>query len=156
MGEKKELNNLELDFLTAIDWRIYVSPDEYEETTRKLEMAVAAKQVEDRGGWTTYSDLMVLSRTLELIKVWDMIYEYTLKVTAVCAFAYAASLMTMIGTCQLLSNRNSVQVIDSRTPSTRTDWSKMNQGGITDFGDDETEELPETPFNEDRLADLDF
>merc|ERR1712012_540501 len=62
----------------------------------------------------------------------------------------------MIGTCQLLSNRNSVQVMDSRTPSTRTDWSKMNQGGITDFGDDETEELPETPFNEDRLADLDF
>ena len=131
--EKKELNNLELDFLTAIDWKIYVSPDEYEETTKKLELAVAVKQVSDhpilskkiqgfrtnfqllilqvhdRGGWTTYSDLMVLSRTLELIKVWETLYEYTLKVTAVCAFAYAASLMTMLGTCQLLSNRSTYQ-----------------------------------------------
>merc|ERR1711990_20431 len=58
--EKKELNELELNFLTAIDWRIYVSLDEYEETTRQLEWAVAVKQIDDRGGWTTYSDLTVL------------------------------------------------------------------------------------------------
>merc|ERR1719189_2990491 len=32
-----------------------------------------------------------------------MLYEYTIKVTAVCAFAYAASLMTMLGTCHLMS-----------------------------------------------------
>jgi len=140
--EKKELNNLELDFLTAIDWKIYVSPDEYEETTKKLELAVAVKQVSDhpalsrktqglktnfqllilqvhdRGGWTTYSDLMVLSRTLELIKVWETLYEYTLKVTAVCAFAYAASLMTMLGTCQLLSNRSTYQGMEKLVLST--------------------------------------
>ena len=36
-------------------------------------------------------------------KVWHVFYEYTIKVTAVCAFAYAASVMTMIGTCHLLS-----------------------------------------------------
>ena len=54
-------------------------------------------------GWTTYTDINVLSRNLELIKVWQVFYEYTVKVTAVCAFAYAASVMTMIGTCHLLS-----------------------------------------------------
>lgn len=102
--EKKELNRLELEFLSAIDWNIYVSPDDYELTTQKLEFAVATKEVENRpGGWTTYTDINVLSRNLELIKVWQVFYEYTVKVTAVCAFAYAASVMTMIGTCHLLS-----------------------------------------------------
>lgn len=102
--EKKELNRLELEFLSAIDWNIYVSPDDYELTTQKLEWAVATKEVENRpGGWTTYTDINVLSRNLELIKVWQVFYEYTVKVTAVCAFAYAASVMTMIGTCHLLS-----------------------------------------------------
>jgi len=102
--EKKELNRLELEFLSAIDWNIYVSPDDYEITTQQLEWAVAAKEVENRpGGWTTYTDINVLSRNLELIKLWQVLYEYTIKVTAVCAFAYAASLMTMIGTCHMLS-----------------------------------------------------
>merc|ERR1711936_1506126 len=102
--EKKELNELELNFLSAIDWSIYVSPNECEQTTQKIELAVALKQVGDRGGWTTYSDLLVLSRTLELIKIWEILYEYTIKVTAVCIFAYAASLMTMMGTCNLLNS----------------------------------------------------
>jgi len=102
--EKKELNRLEVEFLDAIDWNIYVSPDDYELTTQKLEWAVATKEVENRPGtWTTYTDINVLSRNLELIKVWHVFYEYTIKVTAVCAFAYAASVMTMIGTCHLLS-----------------------------------------------------
>ena len=48
--EKKELNRLELEFLSAIDWNIYVSPDDYELTTQKLEFAVATKEVENRPG----------------------------------------------------------------------------------------------------------
>ena len=48
--EKKELNRLELEFLSAIDWNIYVSPDDYELTTQKLEWAVATKEVENRPG----------------------------------------------------------------------------------------------------------
>ena len=68
--EKKELNRLEVEFLDAIDWNIYVSPDDYELTTQKLEWAVATKEVENRPGtWTTYTDINVLSRNLELIKV---------------------------------------------------------------------------------------
>ena len=63
--EKKELNELELNFLSAIDWSIYVSSDEYEQTTQNIELAVALKQVGDRGGWTTYSDLLVCQFTLK-------------------------------------------------------------------------------------------
>ena len=61
---------MEVEFLSAIDWNIYVSPDDYELTTQKLEWAVACKEVENRPGtWTTYTDINVLSRNLELIKV---------------------------------------------------------------------------------------
>jgi hypothetical protein len=128
--EKKELNKLELKFLTAIDWNIYVSPEDYEATAQKLEWAVANREVAERG-WTTYTDLIVLSRHLRLIKLWELLYEYTIKVTTVCAVAYAASLMTMVGTCHMLSRsqlfgptsmHNSIQTLYSalrtKRPST--------------------------------------
>lgn len=122
--EKKELNRLELEFLSAIDWNLYINPKEFESTTQRLEAAVACKQVAMRQGqWTTYSDINVLSRQLEMIRIWQLLYEYTFKVTAVCAFAYAASVMTMIGTCQIvkstLNNGKSIkpaEVIDLGTP----------------------------------------
>jgi hypothetical protein len=146
--EKKELNELELNFLSAIDWSIYVSSDEYEQTTQNIELAVALKQVGERGGWTTYSDLMVLSRTLELIKIWEILYEYTIKVTAVCIFAYAASLMTMMGTCNLLnstSRSGSTSLNASTTTvvpkSTEFDWNMPNNQETTLANDDSEENV---------------
>ena len=87
----------------------------------------------------------MLSRTLELIKIWEILYEYTIKVTAVCIFAYAASLMTMMGTCNLL---NSTTTTTSRSGSTSlnasttvpksTDWNMPNQE--TTLANDDSEE----------------
>jgi hypothetical protein len=162
--EKKELNELELNFLSAIDWSIYVSSDEYEQTTQNIELAVALKQVGERGGWTTYSDLLVLSRTLELIKIWEILYEYTIKVTAVCIFAYAASLMTMMGTCNLLnsstSRSGSTSLNASTTvPKSTTDWNLPNQE--TTLANDDSEEnvghIEQILSGHERLTDdLDF
>lgn len=160
--EKKELNELELNFLSAIDWSIYVSSDEYEQTTQKIELAVALKQVGDRGGWTTYSDLLVLSRTLELIKIWEILYEYTIKVTAVCIFAYAASLMTMMGTCNLLNSTSrdgSTSLNASTTVPKSTDWNMPNQE--TTLANDDSEEnvghIEQILSGHERLTDdLDF
>lgn len=112
--DKKELNKLEMDFLTAIDWNIYVSPNDYEGTMDKLELAVAIKEVNRRGGWTTYSDLLVMSKQMDMLKLWGILYEYTVKLTVVCAFAYAASLMTMVGTCHLV-NRTMTSMLLQQT-----------------------------------------
>lgn len=100
--EKKDLNKLELEFLVAIDWNVFVSVEDFKLMTTKLETAVVSRQVNSRG-WTTYTDLLVLSRNLQMQKLWTLLAECTIKVTAVCASAYAASLMTMLGTCYLLS-----------------------------------------------------
>ncbi len=48
--------------------------------TTKLEHAVVDKEVRQRGGWTTYSDLLVLSQQLRLLRLWELLYECTLKV----------------------------------------------------------------------------
>lgn len=118
--EKKELNRLELDFLSAIDWKIYVSPEDYEETAEHLEFMVAAKKVQDRG-WTTYSELEALSRSLELFQLWEILYEYTIKVTAVCALAYAASLMTIVSASHLLSQSHVFS-----PSSLQTSWNNLS------------------------------
>ena len=83
----------------------------------------------------------VLSRTLELIKIWEILYEYTIKVTAVCIFAYAASLMTMMGTCNLLnstSRSGSTSLNASTTVPKSTDWNMPNQE--TTLANDDSEE----------------
>ena len=88
----------------------------------------------------------VLSRTLELIKIWEILYEYTIKVTAVCIFAYAASLMTMMGTCNLLNSatttsRSTSTSLNASTPvpkSTEFDWNMPNQE--TTLANDDSED----------------
>ena len=105
--EKKDLNRLELEFLTNIDWNCYVSPKQFEGMTNKLEKSVIQRQISTRrGGWTTYTDIQILSRHIHLQLVWERLANIALQVTAVCLAAYAASLMTMIGTCYALTRAN--------------------------------------------------
>ena len=114
--EKKELNRMELDFLSAIDWKIYVSQQDYESTAEQLEYVVAFKEVEKRpNGSTTYSELSVLSYSLDLVQLWEVFYEYTIKVTAVCAFAYAAALVSLAGTITALNHTCSELAMLSRS-----------------------------------------
>lgn len=101
--DKKDLNKLEVEFLSAINWSIFVSKEDFESVTERLEKSIASRQMSKRGGWTTYSDLIVLARTIQLRQMWDLISECMIKVTAVCATAYAAGVMTMLGTCYVLS-----------------------------------------------------
>lgn len=105
--EKKDLNRLEIEFLTNIDWNCHVSTKQFEGMTDRLEKSVIQRQVNTRrGGWTTYTDINVLSRYIHLQIVWERLANIALKVTAVCLAAYAASLMTMLGTCYALTRAN--------------------------------------------------
>lgn len=105
--EKKDLNRLEIEFLKNIDWNCYVSKKQFEGMTDRLEKSVIQRQINTRrGGWTTYTDINVLSRHIHLQIVWERLANIALQVTAVCLAAYAASLMTMIGTCYALTRAN--------------------------------------------------
>merc|ERR1719334_1611993 len=54
--DTKDINNLEIDFLSAIDWRIFVGPDEFSQAVEKVETKVAMREVSDRG-WATYTEM---------------------------------------------------------------------------------------------------
>jgi len=102
---KRQLNDLEIDFLISIDWRLHVTPDEFEGMASTIEQAVAKKQI-DKRNWKalTYTDLQVLSQPLAWSsQVWDTFLGLTLRVTTVVVAAYAASLVSMLATCHLLN-----------------------------------------------------
>lgn len=71
-------NKLELDFLVAIEWNVYVSVSDFQKMTSNLETAIATRQVNARG-WTTYTDLIVL----QLQKLWTLLAECTFKVSSI-------------------------------------------------------------------------
>jgi len=135
--EIKDLNTLEIDFLVAIEWRVFASNEDFQRMTHQLESVVASRQIHSRG-WATYSDLLVLSRNLQLERLWTLLAECTFKVTAVCASAYAASLMTLLGTCYILSKtplspnnvQNSVSTIYS---SFKPSALNKCEGTVTEF-----------------------
>jgi len=100
---RKQLNRLEIEFLTSIDWRLHVTPAEFEKTATSIERAVAQKQLNNRH-WEqfTYTDIMVLSKPVKAQAVWDHFAGLAIKLTTVVVAAYAASLVSMMGTCHLL------------------------------------------------------
>ena len=105
--EKKDLNRLEIEFLSNIDWNCYVSPKQFEKMTDRLEKSVIQRQINGRkDGWTTYTDINVLSKQIHLQIIWERLANVAFQVTAVCLAAYAASLVTMIGTCYALTKAN--------------------------------------------------
>merc|ERR1712013_732411 len=89
--DTKELNKLELNFLSALDWRIYVDNQEFEKAVNKVETDIAFKEVSKRG-WASYTDLDVLSTDVQ--NLWTVFISYTMKMTAVCVTAYAAGILS--------------------------------------------------------------
>jgi len=90
---------LELSFLSALDWRIYVDNQEFEKAVNKVETDIAFKEV-TRRGWASYTDLDVLSTDVQ--NLWTVFISYTMKMTAVCVTAYAAGILSLLGTAAVL------------------------------------------------------
>ena len=98
----------ELEFLEAIGWSVYVSNDDFRVMLQRVEASVARRQMVRRTSAVlscksppsvaTYTDLSVLLRCISPLRIWQLVGECTFKVTAVCATAYAASVMAMLGT----------------------------------------------------------
>jgi len=98
----KDFNRLEVDFLSAIDWRVNVPLVDFDAALEKIEKDIAYREVQLRG-WASYSDLCVLSRTPHIQGLWRLLTDTTVRVTTVCMAAYAASLLTLLGAASLLN-----------------------------------------------------
>ena len=113
--DTKELNKLEVKFLAAMDWRIFVDNAEFQSTLCRLEADIALREVSARDGDATYSDLMVLGSGEQAAHLLSLLAQAAIKVTAVCLTTYAAGLLTLLGTAAALSRTplGPAQVSDS-------------------------------------------
>lgn len=149
--DTKELNKLELGFLSALDWRIYVGNDEFKTAVTKVETDIALREI-SRRGWATYSDLTVLGSSLGLGTLWSLLVQSTLQVTAVCVTAYAASFLTLLSTAAVLSRTpvgpvavsDSVRTLASSLSAVSTS-SDDSSSSVPDFITVEEELLLRTP-----------
>lgn len=81
------LKQLEISFLNAIQWNIYVSQNEFYEKLKTVERLLAMKEGLSRG-WFTYTELEMMLPTIELAK---RILNYT----TILMFSYACSIATI-------------------------------------------------------------
>lgn len=92
------MKELELEFLDAIGWRVYVSNHEFFEKLKSVEKVLAKRQGLARG-WLTYTELINFLPTMTLAK---QILNYS----TVIALSYTASVMTIAGAFFIASNVN--------------------------------------------------
>lgn len=92
------MKELELEFLDAIGWRVYVSNHEFFEKLKSVEKVLAKRQGLSRG-WLTYTELINFLPTMTLAK---QILNYS----TVIALSYTASVMTIAGAFFIASNIN--------------------------------------------------
>lgn len=85
------INRLEREFLDAMDWNIYVDPDEFLAFCSKIETRIAFEYGLKRG-WFSYTDLTQFLLALQYQKVLKDILEKTVKVIGGCVLVYGMSL----------------------------------------------------------------
>jgi len=99
----KELNKLEREFLSAIDWSLFVDEEDFSETLSQIECKVARRESLKRG-WLTYTDVNILAQHKLLLDSWRLVVDYLVNVSVTCMAAYLASFATLIGSALVATN----------------------------------------------------
>ncbi|CAD6997531.1 uncharacterized protein LOC101461354 [Ceratitis capitata] len=92
---EKRLKKLELEFLCAIEWNIYISNEEFFHKLSSIEKQLARREGLRRG-WLTYTELRQMLPSFALAK-------FILHNFVVMAVSYAASVITIAGAFFLAS-----------------------------------------------------
>lgn len=127
------MKELELEFLDAIGWRVYVSNHEFFEKLKSVEKVLAKRQGLARG-WLTYTELINFLPTMTLAK---QILNYS----TVLALSYTASVMTIAGAFFIASNVNVPGNLLFRGATTQSTQSTATTASIDPTGVSE----PSTP-----------
>ncbi|KAK9297860.1 hypothetical protein QLX08_008613 [Tetragonisca angustula] len=93
-----QINQLEKDFLKAIDWTVFVHHQDFWERLQKLEKDVAYKEAQKRG-WFSYTELTCLMNSMQLIAV----AQAVVNVSSICLATYTAGVVTLLGSALVAS-----------------------------------------------------
>ncbi|CAG5124305.1 unnamed protein product, partial [Candidula unifasciata] len=95
-----EVNEMEADFLQAMDWKLFVQPREFEDTLAAIERRLALQEGCKRG-WFTYTELDVLMSSDLLWALWENIGSECSKLLTAISAAYVTSVLSMLGSTAL-------------------------------------------------------
>ncbi|XP_033205332.1 protein CNPPD1 [Bombus vancouverensis nearcticus] len=93
-----QINQLEKDFLKAIDWTVFVHNQEFWERLQKLEKDVAYREAQKRG-WFSYTELTCLMNSMQLIAV----AQAVVNMSTICLATYTAGVITLLGSALVAS-----------------------------------------------------
>uniref|UniRef100_UPI00398EEE31 protein CNPPD1 n=1 Tax=Pristiophorus japonicus TaxID=55135 RepID=UPI00398EEE31 len=140
------VNTLEMNFLRAIDWNLYVNTQEFFELLSRLEGRVAESQGLKRG-WFTYTDLCVLLEQALWQQAFTELYQHVVKITCMLGLVYLTGVAGIIaGTAvvrQAMCSKGQIHVLS------QTEESALSRGVIPDPVEcaQEAKSFPSTPFN---------
>jgi len=150
--DTKEMNKLEIEFLSAMDWRIFVKKEEFQDAVKKVERDISMKRVANRG-WATYTELAVLSGHPGVRDIWRMFCELSLRVTALCSAAYTAGFLSLLASVTLMERTPLGPTGVSNSLSTLSDIISATSPAITD--DTAATFVPESPVIAEHLDNID-
>ncbi|XP_017061206.1 protein CNPPD1 [Drosophila ficusphila] len=140
------LKEMELQFLSAMDWNIYISNEHFFDKLASVEQTLAERQGLRRG-WLTYSELAQLLPSF----VWT---KFLVNSVTVLAFSYAASVITLAGAffvaSQVPGTLWNSQLYNGREvqPSTMNNKTTVSAPNTTQAITCESGELSASPLNE--------
>uniref|UniRef100_UPI0037E90D8D protein CNPPD1 n=1 Tax=Semicossyphus pulcher TaxID=241346 RepID=UPI0037E90D8D len=97
----KTINNLEMNFLNAIEWSLFTEPNDLFDILSQLETSIAERQGMKRG-WFTYTDLCVLLEQSAWSQALTAIYQHFTKVSCMLGLVYLTSVAGLIATSAVL------------------------------------------------------
>ncbi|KAH9498577.1 Cyclin-dependent protein kinase [Bulinus truncatus] len=94
------VNKLEMDFLKALDWRLFVKPDDFESTLAGVEKRLALQEGLKRN-WFTYSELDLLLTSDTVASLWYQSVLECSKVVSTLSAVYLTGIFTLLGSTAL-------------------------------------------------------
>lgn len=91
----ENLLRMELNFLSSLNWNVYVSNEEFFEKVASVERNLASQQGLHRG-WLTYMELSILMPSIQMTKSF-------MEITFVLGLSYAAFFATIVASFFLVS-----------------------------------------------------
>ncbi|KAF6725103.1 Protein CNPPD1 [Oryzias melastigma] len=95
------VNNLEMNFLKAIEWSLFTDPNDFFDTLSQLETSIAQRQGLKRG-WFTYTDLCVLLEQTAWSQTLAAIYQHFTKVSCMLGLVYLTSVAGLMASSAVL------------------------------------------------------
>ncbi|XP_014245318.1 protein CNPPD1 [Cimex lectularius] len=94
----KAVNDLEKQFLNAINWEVFVQKSVFHDMLRTIEKTVAMKEGKKRG-WFSYTDLELLIDSIDTLSLAQTFFT----VLVVCSASYAAGMFAVVGSMMLVT-----------------------------------------------------